>query len=297
MSAIVHQDLIDASELYSLLQRLTTAQNDKERLRHLKTAARNYTFDGGQIARLLAPMAASPAAAVEAAVMLLRAVPRAADPAAVETAVAALVYDEQRADVKRGSASARATLPTRPSRSRWARRRRTRRPGFADRSGPSLSTARRSDGRRRGVTMSVPVKVAFHNPADDNKVCLRDDGRRESSGGAGMDRAARRLPQWRQIALKKEKGSRGASVRCGPPRVARMAARVSFIDAAHSSLSLIFPGHSLAWRSHQGRRHNALHHELLEVAHRARPRRARRGPSALRPRNVTAHYSTASDPM
>ena len=101
MSAIVHQDLIDASELDSLLQRLTTAQNDKERLRHLKTAARNYTFDGGQIARLLAPMAASPAAAVEAAVMLLRrAVPRAADPAAVETAVAALVYDEQRADVK-----------------------------------------------------------------------------------------------------------------------------------------------------------------------------------------------------
>jgi len=101
MSAIVHRDLIDASELDSLLQRLTTAQNDKERLRHLKTAARNYTFDGGQIARLLAPMAASPAAAVEAAVMLLRrAVPRAADPAAVETAVAALVYDEQRADVK-----------------------------------------------------------------------------------------------------------------------------------------------------------------------------------------------------
>ena len=101
MSAIVHQDLIDSSELDSLLQRLTTAQNDKERLRHLKTAARNYTFDGGQIARLLAPMAASPAAAVEAAVMLLRrAVPRAADPAAVETAVAALVYDEQRADVK-----------------------------------------------------------------------------------------------------------------------------------------------------------------------------------------------------
>ena len=65
--------------------------------------ARNYTFDGGQIARLLAPMAASPAAAVEAAVMLLRrAVPRIADPAAaiVEAAVAALVYDEQRADVK-----------------------------------------------------------------------------------------------------------------------------------------------------------------------------------------------------
>ena len=83
MSAIVHQDLIDASELDSLLQRLTTAQNDKERLRHLKTAARNYTFDGGQIARLLAPMAASPAAAVEAAVMMLRrAVPRAADPTA-----------------------------------------------------------------------------------------------------------------------------------------------------------------------------------------------------------------------
>ena len=60
MSALDHRDLIDASELDSLLQRLTTAQNDKERLRHLKTAARNYTFDGGQIARLLAPMAASP---------------------------------------------------------------------------------------------------------------------------------------------------------------------------------------------------------------------------------------------
>ena len=75
MSALAHGDLIDASELDSLLQRLTTAQNDKERLRHLKTAARNYTFDGGQIARLLAPMAASPAAAVEAAVMLLRRAP------------------------------------------------------------------------------------------------------------------------------------------------------------------------------------------------------------------------------
>ena len=48
MSAIVHRDLIDASELDSLLQRLTTAQNDKERLRHLKTAARNYTFDASQ---------------------------------------------------------------------------------------------------------------------------------------------------------------------------------------------------------------------------------------------------------
>ena len=89
MSAIVHQDLIDASELDSLLQRLTTAQNDKERLRHLKTAARNYTFDGGQIARLLAPMAASPAAAVEAAVMLLRrAVPRGSRAVRVRCAVA-----------------------------------------------------------------------------------------------------------------------------------------------------------------------------------------------------------------
>ena len=39
MSALDHRDLIDPSELDSLLQRLTTAQNDKERLRHLKTAA------------------------------------------------------------------------------------------------------------------------------------------------------------------------------------------------------------------------------------------------------------------
>ena len=60
MSAIVHQDLIDNYELDSLLQRLTTAQNDKELLRHLKTAARNYTFDGAQIARLLAPIPRPP---------------------------------------------------------------------------------------------------------------------------------------------------------------------------------------------------------------------------------------------
>ena len=209
MSAIVHQDLIDSSELDSLLQRLTTAQNDKERLRHLKTAARNYTFDGGQIARLLAPMAASPAAAVEAAVMLLRrAVPRAADPAAVETAVAALVYDEQRADVKArlGLAGditdAAEPLAVSSTAADEALR------GFADRSGaialncPAVPTA---DGR--GVTMSVPVKVMFHNPADDNKVrfAMMDDATfRETFG---MDRGAfDALPQWRQIALKKEKG-------------------------------------------------------------------------------------------
>ena len=209
MSALDHRDLIDASELDSLLQRLTTAQNDKERLRHLKTAARNYTFDGGQIARLLAPMAASPAAAVEAAVMLLRrAVPRAADPAAVETAVAALVYDEQRADVKArlGLAGditdAAEPLAVSSTAADEALR------GFADRSGaialncPAVPTA---DGR--GVTMSVPVKVAFHNPADDNKVrfAMMDDATFRDT--FGMDRGAfEALPQWRQIALKKEKG-------------------------------------------------------------------------------------------
>ena len=209
MSALAHGDLIDASELDSLLQRLTTAQNDKERLRHLKTAARNYTFDGGQIARLLAPMAASPAAAVEAAVMLLRrAVPRAADPAAVETAVAALVYDEQRADVKArlglagGITDAAEPLAVSSTAADEALR------GFADRSGaialncPAVPTA---DGR--GVTMSVPVKVMFHDPADDNKVrfAMMDDATFRDT--FGMDRAAfEALPQWRQIALKKEKG-------------------------------------------------------------------------------------------
>ena len=211
MSALDHRDLIDASELDSLLQRLTTAQNDKERLRHLKTAARNYTFDGGQIARLLAPMAASPAAAVEAAVMLLRrAVPRAADPAAVETAVAALVYDEQRADVKArlGLGPGNITDAAEPlAVSSTAADEALR--GFADRGTgaialncPAVPTA---DGR--GVTMSVPVKVAFHNPADDNKVrfAMMDDATfRETFG---MDRGAfEALPQWRQIALKKEKG-------------------------------------------------------------------------------------------
>ena len=80
--------------------------------------------------------------------------------------------------------------------------------GFADRSGaialncPAVPTA---DGR--GVTMSVPVKVMFHNPADDNKVrfAMMDDATfRETFG---MDRGAfDALPQWRQIALKKEKG-------------------------------------------------------------------------------------------
>ena len=210
MSAIVHRDLIDASELDSLLQRLTTAQNDKERLRHLKTAARNYTFDGGQIARLLAPMSASPAAAVEAAVMLLRrAVPRAADPAAVETAVAALVYEEQRADVKArlGLGPGDITDAAEPlAVSSTAADEALR--GFADRSGaialncPAVPTA---DGR--GVTMSVPVKVKFHNPADDNKVrfAMMDDATFRDT--FGMDRAAfEALPQWRQIALKKEKG-------------------------------------------------------------------------------------------
>ena len=211
MSALDHRDLIDASELDSLLQRLTTAQNDKERLRHLKTAARNYTFDGGQIARLLAPMAASPAAAVEAAVMLLRrAVPRAADPAAVETAVAALVYDEQRADVKArlGLGPGNITDAAEPlAVSSTAADEALR--GFADRGTgaialncPAVPTA---DGR--GVTMSVPVKVAFHNPADDNKVrfAMMDDATFRDT--FGMDRAAfEALPQWRQIALKKEKG-------------------------------------------------------------------------------------------
>ena len=211
MSALDHRDLIDASELDSLLQRLTTAQNDKERLRHLKTAARNYTFDGGQIARFLAPMAASPAAAVEAAVMLLRrAVPRAADPAAVETAVAALVYDEQRADVKArlGLGPGNITDAAEPlAVSSTAADEALR--GFADRGTgaialncPAVPTA---DGR--GVTMSVPVKVMFHNPADDNKVrfAMMDDATfRETFG---MDRGAfEALPQWRQIALKKEKG-------------------------------------------------------------------------------------------
>ena len=214
MSAIVHQDLIDSSELDSLLQRLTTAQNDKERLRHLKTAARNYTFDGGQIARLLAPMAASPAAAVEAAVMLLRrAVPRAADPAAVETAVAALVYDEQRADVKArlGLGPGNITDAAEPlAVSSTAADEALR--GFADRSGaiavncPAVPTA---DGR--GVTMSVPVKVKLFDPSRDGQpdkifqfAAMDDATFRETFG---MDRGAfEALPQWRQIALKKEKG-------------------------------------------------------------------------------------------
>ncbi len=209
MSAIVHRDLIDASELDSLLQRLTTAQNDKERLRHLKTAARNYTFDGGQIARLLAPMAASPAAAVEAAVMLLRrAVPRAADPAAVEAAVAVLVYDEQRADVKArlGLGPGDITDAAEPlAVSSTAADEALR--GFADRSGaialncPAVPTA---DG---GISLSVPVKVMFHNPADDNKVrfAMMDDATFRDT--FGMDRGAfDALPEWRQIALKKEKG-------------------------------------------------------------------------------------------
>ena len=213
MSAIVHQDLIDSSELDSLLQRLTTAQNDKERLRHLKTAARNYTFDGGQIARLLAPMAASPAAAVEAAVMLLRrAVPRAADPAAVEAAVAALVYEEQRADVKArlGLAGditdAAEPLAVSSTAADEALR------GFADRSGaialncPGVPTA---DGR--GVTMSVPVKVQLFDPSRDGQpdkiweFAAMDDATFRDT--FGMDRGAfDALPQWRQIALKKEKG-------------------------------------------------------------------------------------------
>ena len=214
MSAIVHQDLIDSSELDSLLQRLTTAQNDKERLRHLKTAARNYTFDGGQIARLLAPMAASPAAAVEAAVMLLRrAVPRAADPAAVETAVAALVYDEQRADVKArlGLGPGNITDAAEPlAVSSTAADEALR--GFADRSGaiavncPAVPTA---DGR--GVTMSVPVKVKLFDPSRDGQpdkiweFAAMDDATFRDT--FGMDRGAfEALPQWRQIALKKEKG-------------------------------------------------------------------------------------------
>ena len=214
MSAIVHQDLIDSSELDSLLQRLTTAQNDKERLRHLKTAARNYTFDGGQIARLLAPMAASPAAAVEAAVMLLRrAVPRAADPAAVETAVAALVYEEQRADVKArlGLGPGDITDAAEPlAVSSTAADEALR--GFADRSGaialncPAVPTA---DGR--GVTMSVPVKVQLFDPSRDGQpdkifqFAAMDDATFRDT--FGMDRGAfEALPQWRQIALKKEKG-------------------------------------------------------------------------------------------
>ena len=160
---------------------------------------------------MLAPMAASPAAAVEAAVMLLRrAVPRAADPAAVETAVAALVYDEQRADVKArlGLGPGNITDAAEPlAVSSTAADEALR--GFADRGTgaiavncPAVPTA---DGR--GVTVSVPVKVAFHNPADDNKVRfeMMDDATfRETFG---MDRAAfEALPQWRQIALKKEKG-------------------------------------------------------------------------------------------
>lgn len=215
MSAIVHQDLIDSSELDSLLQRLTTAQNDKERLRHLKTAARNYTFDGGQIARLLAPMAASPAAAVEAAVMMLRrAVPRAADPAAVETAVAALVYEEQRADVKArlGLGPGNITDAAEPlAVSSTAADEALR--GFADRGTgaiavncPAVPTA---DGR--GVTMSVPVKVQLFDPSRDGQpdkiwefAAMDDATFRETFG---MDRGAfDALPQWRQIALKKEKG-------------------------------------------------------------------------------------------
>ena len=214
MSAIVHRDLIDSSELDSLLQRLTTAQNDKERLRHLKTAARNYTFDGGQIARLLAPMAASPAAAVEAAVMMLRrAVPRAADPAAVETAVAALVYEEQRADVKArlGLGPGDITDAAEPlAVSSTAADEALR--GFADRSGaialncPAVPTA---DGR--GVTMSVPVKVQLFDPSRDGQpdkiwefAAMDDAAFRDTFG---MDRGAfEALPQWRQIALKKEKG-------------------------------------------------------------------------------------------
>ena len=213
MSAIVHQDLIDPSELDSLLQRLTTAQNDKERLRHLKTAARNYTFDGGQIARLLAPMAASPAAAVEAGVMLLRrAVPRAADPAAVETAVAALVYEEQRADVKArlGLGPGAITDAAEPlAVSSTAADEALR--GFADRSTiavncPAVPTA---DGR--GVTMSVPVKVQLFDPSRDGQsdkiweFAAMDDATFRDT--FGMDRGAfEAIPQWRQIALKKEKG-------------------------------------------------------------------------------------------
>lgn len=206
MSAIVHQDLIDASELDSLLQRLTTALNDKERLRHLKTAVRNYTFEGAQIARLLAPMAASPVAAVEAAVMLLRrAVPRAADPAAVDAAVAALVYEEQRADVRArlGLAGditdAAAPLAVTATAADEELR------GCADDQGPvtplNCPAVPTAGG---GITMSVPVKVQFFDPAVAPK--LRFEMMEDATfiETFGMDRGAfGALPQWRQVALKK----------------------------------------------------------------------------------------------
>ena len=198
MSAIVHQDLIDASELDSLLQRLTTALNDKERLRHLKTTVRNYTFEGAQIARLLA--------AVEAAVMLLRrAVPRAADPAAVDAAVAALVYEEQRADVRArlGLAGditdAAAPLAVTATAADEELR------GCADDQGPVIPlNCPAVPTAGGGITMSVPVKVQFFDPAVAPK--LRFEMMEDATfiETFGMDRGAfGALPQWRQVALKK----------------------------------------------------------------------------------------------
>ena len=95
--AAQEDSLIDASELDALLQRVGSAQNDLERLRHLKTAARNYAFECSAAAKLLAPMAQSPAGAVEAAVLLLK---RVVDPANAEMAVKALAYEEQRVDAR-----------------------------------------------------------------------------------------------------------------------------------------------------------------------------------------------------
>ena len=91
-------DLVDASEFDSLLQRVTNAQSDLERLRYLKTAVRNYAFDCAQVARLIQPMALSPTAAVEAVVLLCS---RVVDPARAEDALAALGYAEQRAEARR----------------------------------------------------------------------------------------------------------------------------------------------------------------------------------------------------
>ena len=57
--------------------------------------------------------------------------------------------------------------------------------------------------------MSVPVKVMFHNPADDNKVRLL--AREMDDATPATRRVLRRGPrrlrrglQWRQVALKEE---------------------------------------------------------------------------------------------
>ena len=60
---------IDGGELNALMQRVGSANDDLERLRHIKTAAKNYSFTCQMVADVLKPMAQSPNAAVEAVVV------------------------------------------------------------------------------------------------------------------------------------------------------------------------------------------------------------------------------------